>query len=199
MELDDFKQSWNEQSQQDLNTSKNNFMELIHQKSYGPLAVLKNKFRLQLLAFPVFVAIMAWKFINKPELMNDLTMWCFVLLTFLMAGYFWFNYQVINRLQKAGTPVKEQIEKDIAILENGFKVYFLVNRIILIIFAVLLELVMYLHKQPDFEVWYTYPFLIRFGTYVLLFILHYFLGKASFQRQYGDHISMLKKLLQNAS
>lgn len=195
MELDNLKQSWNRQSQQNLKPSANDFMELIHNKSYGPIANLKNKFKLQLLAFPAFVAVIIYDFIKKPALLNDVTMWFFIAAVIALTGYFRFNYTIINRLGKADKPVKETIEKDIAILENGFKKYFIAARIVLALFFILSEVLMHFHKLPDFESWYAYSLPIRIAAYTALFIFHYFLGKYTFQKQYGQHLALLKDLL----
>lgn len=199
MELEQFKEAWNNESTGSPELVNSDIMELIQHKSYSPVATLKRKFRLQLLSFPLLVAVIVYDFIKKPLLLTDLTFWLFILFCFSVTGFFWFNYSIINRLQNSGDSVKAAITKDIIILEKGFKKFFIVSRIVFVLFIILVEVLMHSHKLPDFEIWSTYSIPIRITGYILALIVQYFLVKFSFKKQYGQHISFLKDLLQKAA
>ena len=119
MELDDLKQSWNKQSENELKTLNNNFMEMIHNKSYGPLVTLKNKVKRHLIVFPLVVTILICLFIRKKELFSLLSYIIFCV--FILAGFYWSNYKLIDRIQHTNSTVKETIEKNIKALEKNFK------------------------------------------------------------------------------
>lgn len=195
MELDQLKENWNRESAEDMELVNKNIMELIQHKSYSPVAILKRKFSIQLLIFPMLVGIVFYKFTKNPELITDFTFWFFILFCFAFACFFWFNYSIVNRLQNSHDNVKAAIVNDITILEKGFKKYFIVSRIIFVLFIIILEVLIYNHKLPDFENWYSYALPVRILGYILVLIFQYFLAKFSFQKQYGQHISFLKNLL----
>lgn len=198
MELEHLKETWDIESAGKLELVNNNIMEIIQHKSYSPVATLKRKFRLQLLIFPVLFGIVFYKFIKNPVLLTDFTFWFFILFCFSFASFFWLNYSIVNRLQNSGVSVKAAIIKDITILEKGFKKYFIISRIVFVLFIIILEILMYNHKLPDFETWFSYSLPVRILGYILVLIIQYFLAKISFGKQFGQHISFLKGLLQKA-
>jgi hypothetical protein len=199
MELDNLKQAWNKQDRKDVTIPVNNMMELIHYKSKAPLAELKRRIRIQLLFAPVVVVIFTGRLITSPELMHDMMIWFFIIVFLALTGYFWFNYRIINRLQKTGPAVKEVIEKDIHTLENGIRKFFIIKNIILIFLAILLEVLMHFHQIPYMEEWYANSIFIRIGLYICLIIFAILVGKYSFNKQFGQHIAFLKELLQKAN
>src|ERR1700709_266088 len=103
MELDDLKQSWNEQSENELKNLNNNFMEMIHNKSYGPLAELKSKIKRQLVAFPLLIAIFIYNVIKRPDIFKEMLplMSYFGFCIFILAGFYWSNYKLIDRMQQS--------------------------------------------------------------------------------------------------
>ena len=195
MELDDLKQSWNEQSKQELKPLNNDFMEMIHNKSYGPLAELKSKFKRQLITFPIAVGIVIYTFIERPEMMHNGIMYYFIYCALALVGFNWLNYKLVDRMQQTDSTVKETIEKNLKTLESNFRKYFIVSRVYFIISVILLETFMYFHELKDFETWYSYSVLIRITGYIALFIGVYFISKFSYEKNFGKHISYLKELL----
>lgn len=195
MELDNIKQSWKQQSPETLKPLNNHFMELIQNKSYGPAATLKEKFKKQLVAFPIFLGVVIYDFVKRPELINDITMWLFILVAVALTGYFWFNFSIIKRMQNFDTPIKSALEKEITTLESGFRRYFIASRIVFILMVVLLELSMSVHASADFESWHSVSLLVRMLVYTAGFVFHYFMGKRVFENQYGAHIMAMKETI----
>jgi hypothetical protein len=193
MELDDLKQNWNEQSKRELKNLNNNFMEMIHNKNYGPLAVLKEKIISQLIIFLAAIGIMIFIFFKKPELwyLIDFLVYCL----FVLANFYWMNYKLIGRLQNIDATVKETIEKNIKLLEKNIKKYFRLSRFYFILTVIVIEILMLINDK-NLASWHNYSIFIRITIYFSLFILIYFIGKYVYKNQYEKHIVYLKELLE---
>lgn len=195
MELENLKEMWGQRSQEDFKSYNSNFMELIHDRNYGPVATLKNKFWRQITIFPLALCVIIYVFIKNPELLNNILMWVLVAVMFALAAFYWFNYTIVKKLQNTNSSVKESIEKNISTLENGFKKYLLARRILYVIFVIFLEILMYFHREPDYESWYSVSVYFRVLVYILGFFIIHFLAKFSYKKQFGQHISYLRDLL----
>lgn len=195
MELDDLKQSWNEQSKQELNPLNNDFMEMIHNKSYGPLAELKSKFKRQLITIFLALPFIIYLFLKYPSFKYNGFMYYFIFIIFIAGSFYWLNYKLVNSMQQTDSTVKETIGKNLKILENNFRKYFIVGRVYLFICIILLETFMYLHELKDFETWYSYSIFIRIAGYIALFLVAHFVSKLTYEKNFGKHISYLKELL----
>lgn len=195
MELDDLKEIWDCKSQLGFKINKRSFMESLHDKNYDPVAVLKNKFLRILIISPLIAGGIIYDFIKKPELLNNILMWFLVVIIVALTGFYWFNYTIVKKLQNINSSVKESIEKNISTLENGFKKYLFARRILYVFVVILFEVLMYLHKEPDYESWYSISVYIRIPIYILGFFITYFGKKVSYKKRIGQHVSYLRGLL----
>ncbi len=193
MELDDLKQSWNEQSEKDLKPLNNNIMEMIHNKSYGPLAVIKGKITNQLVIFLLAISILIFVFFKKPDSWYLLNFLIYCL--FVLANFYWMNYKLISRLQNMDATVKETIEKNFKTLEKNFKKYLMVSRGYFIITVIVIEILMRIGDN-NLEAWHAYSIFIRIIVYITLFVIVYFTGKYTYQKNFGRHVTYLKDLLE---
>ena len=195
MELDDLKQPW-KQSTENINLSNNNIMELIQNKSYGPIASLKRRFRKQLIILPVVVAILAIQLSRQHDIFSDVLFWCYVVICLLICGYFYFSYHLVSNMQCADCMVKANLEKQIHMLEKGYKWRLIVIRLLFVFFIVLLEVMLYFQQEPSLVKWYAQPLGIRLLGYAGLTALFYVASKLIMNRKYGKHIRYLKELVQ---
>ena len=193
MELNDLKQSWSEttQSQSPL---KNNIMDMIKSKSYGPLAVLELKFKKQIWGLPAMTVLIIIQFYRHSEMLKNPAIWFLYATGIILCVYFLYNYLVVKKLQNPQFTVKENIESQIHKLENSFKWYRIFVTAIYILVPIGLELATQYKLQMGFEQWYTVNILIRIVIYIAAFVAMYFINQRWFHLLYGQHFSNLKKL-----
>lgn len=195
MELDELKQSW-KQSTENINLSNTNIMELIQNKSYGPIASLKRRFRKQLIILPVVVALLAIQLSRHHAIFSDILFWCYVVICLLICGYFYFSYRLVSNMQCADCMVKANLEKQIHMLAKAYKWRLIVMRLLFIFFIVLLEVMLYFQQEPSLIKWYAQPLSVRLLCYAGLVVLFYVVSKLILNRKYGKHIRYLKELVQ---
>ncbi|MEJ7685106.1 MAG: hypothetical protein WKG06_46125 [Segetibacter sp.] len=195
MELDDLKQSWTEASK-NIKPLNINIMELIQNKSYGPLAQLKNRFRKGLILIPVVVSMLIINLSRKHDVFSDGLFWFYIIFCSLMMLYFFYNYRLINKMQYMDNFVKANFEKQVEILENGLKWRLVITRGLFLVFIVLLEVLMYYKQEPSLVKWFVQPLTIRISVYAVMIAAFYFITKFAFNYKYRKHVQYLKKLVQ---
>ncbi len=194
MELDDLKQSWTEAAKniKPLNT---NIMEIIQNKSDGPVAYLKKSFRKGLVLIPVVVSMLIINLSRKHEIFSDGLFWFYIIFCSLMMLYFFYNYRLIHKMQYMDNFVKANLEKQVEILENGLKWRLVITRGAFLVFIVLVEVLMYYRQEPSLVKWYAQPLIVRLAVYAALIAAWYFITKFAFKYRFGKHIQNLKKLV----
>lgn len=195
MELDDLKNSW-KQSTSNIKNSNTNIMELIQNKSYGPIASLKNRFRKQLVIIPIVLSILVINLSKHHNLFSDVLFWFYILFMMFVLFYFYFNYKMIRGMQNMDHPVKANLEKQIHILETGIKWRLIITRIMLVVFLVLLEILLFFNQEPSLVKWYAQPLYLRLLCYSAAVLLFFLFTKVVFKYKYSRHISYLKELVQ---
>ncbi|MEP6675003.1 MAG: hypothetical protein ABJA78_07605 [Ferruginibacter sp.] len=193
MELENLKSLLNESALKDHATKKNNIMELIQNKSKGPLAALEAKLKWNFYLFPVFI-IFIIDFIKKPEHIHRPSIWMVIILLFVTFCDFTYNYFIVKSIQRKDATVTGSMLKQIRKLEASFKWHNNFLKIYLVIIVVLLEIIMFYHIEKDFEPWYAVSIWIRIVVYIPLIAVADFFNRSSFQKQYGQHLANLKKL-----
>jgi hypothetical protein len=98
MELDDLKQSWKE-ADKNQKKQNNNIMELIQQKSYGPIASLKRGFRKQM----IVMALIPFYFIlidinNIQGLLTSIMFWSYVVFCIGVIAFASYNYRITKNM-----------------------------------------------------------------------------------------------------
>ncbi len=195
MELDDFKQPWKDSTEK-INPLNINIMELIQNKSYGPLAVLKHRFRKQLIILPFVMLMLMFTLSKHHDIFSDVLFWCYVVICIMMCSYFFFSYRLISNMQYMEGKIKSNLEKQVHMLENFSKWRLIIVRIVFVAFIVLLEILMHYQQEPSLAKWHAQPFGLRIVCYAALFLVFYFFSKAAFKYKYGKHIQYLKSLVQ---
>ena len=198
MELDDLKQSWNKQP---IETTKNtNIMELIHHKSYGPVAALKKGFRKQMiimLLMPGFIFIT--NSANAEGLLRSILFWSYVGFCILAVVFFYFDYRIATRMESMEGAVKANLDKQTLLLEKRLRWKIIGLPIITLFFILLLEVLPYVQHYRMLNTWHNLSPFIRFGAYGLLLLLQYFASRSINERKFGAHLRHLKELVREMS
>lgn len=195
MELDDLKQPWSE-SAKNIKPLNTNVMEMIQNKSYGPAAQLKKAFKKRLIIIPVVVGILITNLSRKHDIFSDGLFWFYIIFCLLMMLYFFYNYRLVNKMQYMDNLVKANLEKQVEILERGLKWRLIITRIYFVVFIVMLEILVYYHREPSLVKWYAQPLVIRLLVYAVAIAALYLITKFTFKSRFGSYIENLKKLVQ---
>jgi hypothetical protein len=193
MELDDLKQSWNKQI---IETKNTNIMELIHHKSYGPVAALKRNFRKQMvlmLLMPIF--IFTTNSTSAEGLAKSILFWSYVVFCLAYVVFFYFNYRIAAGMEAMEGNVKANIEKQTFLLEKRLRWKMVGVRIALLFFIVLVEVLPYFQDYRMLNKWHSLSPFIRFGAYGLFLLLQYVAGRRVSERRFGTHLTRLKELV----
>jgi hypothetical protein len=194
MELDDLKKRW---KQIPVNKITNtDIMELIQHKSYGPVAALKKAYKKQIivmLLLPFLLLATNLDDISKP--LTSVLFWAYVAFCLGVVIYASYNYRVVSKMESMDGMVKENLEKQVTILETRLKNMFVGLRMVLLVLIILTEVMPYFQYYRMLDKWHSLHPLIRFGSYAVLVIYQYFVGKWMLQRKFGGHIAYLKNLV----
>ncbi len=193
MELNDLKQTWQNQSTKPLNTD---IMQLIQHKSYGPLAALKKAFRKQILLMaiiPVFFIISNAD--NLSAVLNSVILWYYIAFCIGVIIFSYYNYQIVNKMEGMDNLVKTNLEQQINLLETRMKWKKTGLMIALIFFILLVEIVPYFQHYRMLDKWHALPAAIRYLSYAGLLALQYFANTWVNERRYGTHLKYLKELV----
>ena len=194
MELDDFKQTW--QSSQIKIKSKQEIMELIHNKSNGPVEALKRSFKKQIMLMGFMpLLIIATNFSNIDGILRSIIFWSYVAFCIAFVIYSYYNYLIVRRMEGMDGMVKTNLEEKIALLEKRLQWNAIGLRLVLLFFIILVEIVPYFQHYRLLEIWQSVHHVARVATYMLLFIIQYYAFRKASQHKFGNHIDYLKKLI----
>jgi len=193
MELDDLKKSWKESTENI--PPANNIMELIHNKSNGPLAILKKRFRKRLILLPLMVAFVIINLSRHHAIFSDALFWCFIAFCIMMCGYFLFSYRLMHHFKYMETEVKANLERQVKTLEKIYRVRLIIIRAFSVLYIVLLEVLLYYNQEPSLVKWYAQPLFIRLSGYAAVLVILFFVSKYVLNHKYGRHIKYLKELV----
>lgn len=195
MELDDLKQNW-KQSNEQTNKQNKNIMELIQQRSIGPMAQLKRSFRKQAVLM-VLVTTMLFTSNMHIGVERILSSALFLAYVGLCAGvviFSWINYRLVSKMQMDGN-VRSNFEQQVAILEKRLRWRIVALKCIFVFFIVLLEVAPYFQHYRMLDKWHSLSPFIRFGVYAAFLTIQYFAINAVSERKFGRHIKHLKNML----
>ena len=194
MELDELKKAW---KQDPIHKHPNtDIMELIQQKSYGPIAALKTVFRKQILfmaLIPFILLLTNMQDVTKP--LTSILFWAYVLFCTGVILFAVKNYRIAQEMETLDGAVKTRLERRIQILEERVKRELLGMRLVMLSFIVLLEIVPYIQHYSMLDKWHSLNPAIRFGAYAGLVLLQYFMNRKISERKVGRHLSYLKRLV----
>jgi hypothetical protein len=194
MELDELKKMWNEIPLQ--NQSNTNIMELIQNKSYGPLAALKSTYRKQMWSMTLVPLLIMFVYLDDTgRVFTSILFWSYIAFCIGVVLFARYNYSIVKNLQSMDAVVKTNLEKQITLLEKRATLEVHALRWALLFFMLLLEVVPYFQQYRMLDKWHSLPVLIRIGAYVGLLLLQYVLNKQIKKRKVGRHLTYLKELV----
>jgi hypothetical protein len=194
MELDDLKQTW--QQSQSIKPSNTNIMELIQQKSYGPLAALKKAFRkhiLLMIVLPAYVIITNTDDLNHA--LKSVMLWAYIAFFLSVIVFTYYNYRMVSKMESMDHLVKANLEQQVNLLQTRMKWKKNGLTIALLFFILLAEIVPYFQHYRMSDKWLTVAPAIRFLSYASFFIFQHFISTWVNERRYGRHLRYLKELV----
>jgi len=194
MELDDLKNTW----QQTPVTKNNNtdIMEIIQQKSYGPIAALKRTYRKQIvLMFLIPLMLVAVNSQDIHGVLTSILFWSYVAFCIGVIVFAYCNYRIVSKMDSMDALVKTKLEQQIHLLEKRADWQMMGVRGVLIFFIFLLEVLPYAQHYRMLDKWHSLPVAVRFGAYAGLLLLQYFMNKKIKQRKVGRYLTYLKELV----
>jgi hypothetical protein len=194
MELDDLKKQWQQANK--LKQPKKDVIELIQQKSHGPVAELKKSFRKQMIAMTVVpIAILATNLQHIDKTLSSALFWFYILFCIGVIVFARLNYTLVKKMESMDGVVKSNLEQQVFLLETRLKQNLIGIRIALLSFIVLTEVLPYFQNFDMLNTWHSLSPFIRFGAYIALFLFQYVVSRTVSKRKFGQHIAYLKELI----
>lgn len=194
MDLDDLKKTWQQASPGKIKHT--DIMELIHHKSYGPIAALKASFRKQMrvmILLPVFLLLVNIK--NWETALTSVLFWSYAAFCLGVVVYSYFSYRVVRSMEGMDGMVKANLQQQISLLETRLQRNRIGVRIVLLYFIVLLEVLPFFQHYRMLDKWHALSPLIRFGSYLALLVFQYFASRRVCRIRFGEHLAYLKNLV----
>lgn len=198
MELDDLKKAWKQDDNKQTTTT--DIMELIHQKSKGPVGALKTAFRKQIFAvIALMSAVIATQAKNVDSVGSNLLFWTYMGFCCALIAGLYYNYRLTRKMDSMEGPVKSNLEQHVALLEQRLRWQMTGARVVLLFFILLLEVIPHYQHLRMLQTWHELSPLIRFPAYAAFLVFQYFLSRAVTYRKFGRHLQRLKDLLKEAA
>jgi len=194
MELEDLKTTWKQEETKKQKTP--DIMELIHQKSRGPLASLKHAFRKQMIAIAVLLMAITVTNARTIETTAGYILY-FTYVAFCMSVIlaFYIHYRRTGKMESMDKAVKNNLEEYVVQLEQRLKWQYVGSRLVVLLFIVLVEVLPLFYHARMLDKWHSLSPEIRFSSYAFYFLLVYFISRRVKQRKFGQHLEHLKELL----
>jgi hypothetical protein len=171
-------------------------MELIQNRSHGPVAELKRSFRKQMIAMTVVpIAILATNMHQIDKTLSSVLFWFYIVFCIGVIIFARLNYAVVQKMEGMDGNVKSNLEQQIFVLERRLRQNLIGIRVALLFFIVLTEVLPYFQYFRMLNTWHSLSPFIRFGSYAGLFLFQYSLSRLLSRRKFGQHISSLKDLV----
>jgi hypothetical protein len=195
MELDDLKNTW-KQADEKQQTKNENIMELIQQKSYGPIAALKQAFRKQII---VIVCMATCIFLTNVDdvskVLTNVMFWSYMAFCAGICVFVYFNYVLVKRMEVMDRMVKSNLEQQVEILETRMKRLIVGQRLVMLYFILLCEVLPYFQHIRMLDKWHSLAPITRFASYAAFLVLQYFVSRRVLHAKFGRHIDYLKELV----
>lgn len=194
MELDDLKNTWKQAEKKQIQTP--DIMELIHQKSRGPLAALRHAFRKQMITIAVLMMAVTVANANNIETIPGYVLY-FTYVAFCLSVIlaFYFHYRQTGKMERMDKAVKTNLEEYIVQLEQRLNWQYTGSRLVVLLFIVLVEVLPLLYHARMLDKWHTVSPFIRYAAYAVYFLIVYIVSRRVKQRKFGQHLDYLKELL----
>ena len=195
MELDELKNQWI-QADTIQKTKNQNIMEIIQNKSYGPVAELKKSFKKQMIGMaivPILFIVTNLEHIDK--ILSSALFWFYILICIGAIIFARSNYAVVEKMEGMDIQVKSNLEQLIVLLETRTRQKLIGIRIACLLFIILLEVLPYFQNFRMLNKWHSLSPFIRFGGYAALFLFQYVVSRTVSRRGSEQHIAYLKELV----
>jgi hypothetical protein len=202
MELDDLKQAWQQQTPKDTGVHNDkNIIDMVQNKSYGPLANLKEQFErnffLIIIAYGVFIFDIIMNTPHWQKIYDDFPffVWIASLITIISIVTLIWDYILIRKMQTTQEPLKNNIEHNLAFIDKSMKIQRWGGMLVLPLLFVMIEIIMHQHKNSNFKDWYNVPVYFRMLAYIACMALLYFWSRYLYKRKFGKHIDFMRDML----
>jgi uncharacterized membrane protein YjfL (UPF0719 family) len=193
MELDDLKQSW---QQTPIKKTNIDIMQMIQNKSYGPVSELKRSFRRQIIAMTFIpIALVLTSSANIDKVFTSILFWAYVVFCLGIIFIALLNLRVVRKIEDADNAVRVNLEQWIASLETRVQWNITWARASLIFLILLAEVVPYIQHYSMLDHWHSFSPFIRFGAYATIVLLQHFMIRIVGNRKFGRHITYLKEVV----
>jgi hypothetical protein len=194
MELDELKQTWQQATIE--KPSNTDIMELIHQKSYGPVAALKRVFRKQMAMMSIIPLLLILTNMNDVyAVFTSILFWSYVAFCIGIILFAAYNYRIAGKMEEMHGEVKQNLEQQVSLLEKRMHWELVGLRCVLIFFVILLETVPYVQHYRMLDKWHSLSPFIRFALYAGLATVQYFTNRKLSYQKVGRHLAYLKGLV----
>jgi hypothetical protein len=194
MELDELKNMWN--SVPDQSSAINfNITEMIYLDSKGPLAAFEKSLKITLGIFPFVVIIFAGSFLSQPLAQQSPTRWLLFTNLFIEFLFTLFNYGIVKKIQQPDGNIKQNLLGRVSLLQNIYRKYLFIHQGLYALLAVVLEMVMHYHLEPDFEGWGKVTPALRVAVYLGFLVAQFFVKRNSQKKHYGQYLDKLNTLI----
>jgi len=194
MELDDLKKTWKQGETKQQKTP--NIMELIHQKSKGPLASLKHAFRRQMIFIAILMMVITVSNARNIETIPGYVLYyTYIAFCISLILAFYLNYRRTSKMESMDQSVKTNLEEYVVQLEKRLKWQYMGSRIVVLLFIILVEVLPLFYHARMLDKWHSVPPLIRFSFYAVYFALVYFVSRRVKQKKFGQYVDRLKELV----
>ena len=171
-------------------------MELIHQKSKGPIASLKNSFRKQMIVVTALMSmVIATQAGNLDSISSNLLFWTFIGFCLAMILTFYMNYRQTGKMEAMDEKVKNNLMKYVNMMEQRLRWQNIGARVVILFLILLLEIIPLYQHVRMLDTWNSLSPLIRFSSYAAYLVFQYYISRSVTRRKFGKHLDHLKHLL----
>jgi len=194
MELDDLKNTWKQGETKQQKTP--NIMELIHQKSKGPLASLKHAFRRQMISIAILMMVITVANARNIETIPGYVLYyTYIAFCISLILAFYLNYRRTSKMESMDKAVMTNLEEYVVQLEQRLKWQYVGSRFVVLLFIVLVEVLPLFYHARMLDTWHSVSPLIRFLSYTAYFAIVYFVSRRVKQKKFGQYVDRLKELV----
>jgi hypothetical protein len=191
MELDEFKDMLDKNIDRSASiTTDTNTM--IYHDTKGPLAAYEKNLKFTIFIFPFVAFLFAGSFISRHTPTTLLLLIIF-LIEFLFAL---FNYGIVKKIRKNEGSIRENILGKISLLQHNNRVYLVMNQLLYLLLAIVLEIAMYYHLDSNFNGWRSVNPAIRIAFYAGFLAVVFFTKSGSQKKYYGLYLEKLQQLVE---
>ncbi len=196
MELDDLKQQWQRADNNSNQLKNRNIMEIIQNKSNGPVAALKRSYRRQMAIMAMLPGIIISTNIQHiDKTLSSALFWAYVAFCFGVAIFARMNYNVVKKMEGMDGAVRSNLQEQIAVLEKRVRQMIAGARMGLLFLILLTEILPYFQHFKMLNTWHNLSPFIRFGAYGTLLLFQHLMIRRKSHEKFGQHIARLKELV----